>query len=85
MASQGERAWQHIPILLMRSIPMSKDWQANLELVDQRNEDQRWREEAAEKLAVKPGQREALKRARQALANQPAPSILTRILRALRK
>lgn len=39
---------------------MSKDWQANLELVDQRNKDQRWRDEAAVKLAPKPGQREAL-------------------------
>ncbi|UGL62785.1 hypothetical protein [Xanthomonas phage FMYAK-P1] len=43
---------------------MSKDWQANLALVDQRNEDQRWRDEAAKVLAVKPGQREALERAR---------------------
>ncbi|UGL62874.1 hypothetical protein [Xanthomonas phage MET13-T1] len=43
---------------------MSKDWQANLALVDQRNEDQRWREEAARVLAPVPGQREALERAR---------------------
>lgn len=42
---------------------MSKDWQANLALVDQRNEDQRWREEAARVLAPVPGQREALERA----------------------
>lgn len=47
---------------------MSKDWQANLALVDQRNEDQRWREEAARVLAPVPGQREALKRARARLA-----------------
>ncbi|UIS24800.1 hypothetical protein AXL1_76 [Stenotrophomonas phage vB_SmaS-AXL_1] len=43
---------------------MSKDWRTNLELLDQRNEDQRWRDEAAVKLAVRPGQREALERAR---------------------
>ena len=43
---------------------MSKDTSVHLELIDQRNEDQRWRDEAAVKLAVKPGQREALERAR---------------------
>lgn len=48
---------------------MSKDTNVHLELIDQRNEDQRWRDEAAIKLAVKPGQREALERARLKLAS----------------
>lgn len=62
---------------------MSKDWQANLELVDQRNEDQRWRDEAALKLAPKPGQREALEAFRQRQqAQRKGP--FRRVLRFLR-
>ncbi|CAA2409925.1 hypothetical protein JTY56_gp67 [Xanthomonas phage Bosa] len=61
---------------------MSKDWRTNLELLDQRNEDQRWRDEAAVKLAVKPGQREALERARAKLAADKE-SLLQRGIRLL--
>lgn len=56
---------------------------ANFELVDQRTEDQRWREEALEKLAPKPGQREALEAFRQ---RQQAKRVgpFKRVLRFLR-
>lgn len=56
---------------------------ANFELVDQRAEDQRWREEALEKLAPKPGQREALEAFRQRQqAKRAGP--FKRVLRFLR-
>lgn len=56
---------------------------ANLELVNQRTEDQRWREEALEKLAPKPGQREALEAFRQRQqAKRAGP--FKRVLRFLR-
>jgi len=56
---------------------------ANLELVDQRTEDQRWQEEALQKLAPKPGQREALEAFRQ---RQQAKRVgpFKRVLRFLR-
>lgn len=56
---------------------------ANLELVDQRTEDQRWQEEALRKLAPKPGQREALEAFRQ---RQQAKRVgpFKRVLRFLR-
>lgn len=41
------------------------DTKVHMELVDQRNEEERWREEAARKLAPIPGQREALEAFRQ--------------------
>ena len=56
---------------------------ANFELVDQRTEDQRWREEALEKLAPKPGQREALKAFRQRQQAQKKGRF-KRVLRFLR-
>ncbi|ANT45300.1 hypothetical protein Xoosp2_78 [Xanthomonas phage Xoo-sp2] len=56
---------------------------ANFELVDQRTEDQRWREEALEKLAPKPGQREALEAYRQRQQTKRAGPF-KRVLRFLR-
>lgn len=41
------------------------DTKVHMELVDQRNEEERWREGAARKLAPIPGQREALEAFRQ--------------------
>ncbi len=41
------------------------DTNVHMELVDQRNEEERWREEAVRKLAPIPGQREALEAFRQ--------------------
>lgn len=55
----------------------------NFELVDQRTEDQRWRDEATRKLAPIPGQREvveAMRRRRQAERVGP----FRRVLRFLR-
>lgn len=59
------------------------DCRANLELVDQCIEDRRWREEALQKLAPKPGRREALKALRQ---RQQAKRVgpFKRVLRFLR-
>lgn len=56
---------------------------ANLELVDQRTEDQRWREEAARRLAPVPGQREALEAFRQRQQAQKKGKF-KRVLRFLR-
>lgn len=56
---------------------------ANFELVDQRTEDQRWREEALRKLAPKPGQREALEAFRQRQQAQKKGGF-KRVLRFLR-
>lgn len=56
---------------------------ANFELVDQRTEDQRWREEALRKLAPKPGQREALEAFRQRQQAQKKGRF-KRVLRFLR-
>lgn len=58
-------------------------YQTHLELIDQRTEDQRWREEALRKLAPKPGQREALEAFRQRQqAKRAGP--FKRVLRFLR-
>lgn len=59
------------------------DYRTNLELVDQRTEDQRWREEALEKPAPRPGQREALKAFRQRQQAQKKGRF-KRVLRFLR-
>lgn len=56
---------------------------ANLELVDQRNEEERWREEAARRLAPVPGQREALEAFRQRQQAQKKGKF-KRVLRFLR-
>ena len=56
---------------------------ANFEPVDQRTEDQRWREEALRKLAPKPGQREALEAFRQRQQAQKKGRF-KRVLRFLR-
>lgn len=59
------------------------DYRTNLELVDQRTEDQRWREEALRKLAPVPGQREALEAFRQRQQAQKRGKF-KRVLRFLR-
>ena len=62
---------------------MARDNDVHLELIDQRNEEQRWRDEAARRLAPVPGQREALEAFRQRQqAQKKGP--FKRVLRFLR-
>ncbi len=59
------------------------DTNVHMELVDQRDEEKRWREEAARKLAPVPGQREALEAFRQRQQAQKKGKF-KRVLRFLR-
>lgn len=59
------------------------DTKVHMELVDQRNEEERWREEAVRKLAPIPGQREALEAFRQRQQAQKKGKF-KRVLRFLR-
>lgn len=59
------------------------DTHVHMELVDQRNEEERWREEAARRLAPVPGQREALEAFRQRQQAQKKGKF-KRVLRFLR-
>lgn len=59
------------------------DTNVHMELVDQRNEEERWREEAARRLAPVPGQREALEAFRQRQQAQKKGKF-KRVLRFLR-
>lgn len=59
------------------------DTNVHMELVDQRNEKERWREEAARRLAPVPGQREALEAFRQRQQAQKKGKF-KRVLRFLR-
>ena len=72
MASQGETVRQDSPINC-EDTTMS-DTNVHMELVDQRNEEERWREEAARRLAPVPGQREALEAGRQRQQAQENPA-----------
>ncbi|UQM93895.1 hypothetical protein vBSmQDWS359_57 [Stenotrophomonas phage vB_Sm_QDWS359] len=61
------------------------DTNVHMELVDQRNEEERWREEAARRLAPVPGQREALEAFRQRQRQQAEKKgKFKRVLRFLR-
>lgn len=62
---------------------MSKDWQANLELQELRDQRRLEREEAERKLAPVPGQREAIDAARRAIEAQKKGRF-RRVLRFLR-
>lgn len=59
------------------------DTNVHMELVDQRNEEERWREEATRRLAPVPGQREALEAFRQRQQAQKKGKF-KRVLRFLR-
>lgn len=61
----------------------TNEYRTNLELVNQRTEDQRWQEEALRKLAPVPGQREALEAFRQRQQAQKKGKF-KRVLRFLR-